>query len=293
MSKRFNRRDLIQRTAFSAAALAGAPRAESQERVRESGSKMHLGLVSYNVAKDWDLETLLKNCQAAGIEGFEFRTTHAHGVEPALDSARRKEVKQKCADAGLTQTSLGTVCEFHSPDSAVVKQNVETCRQFIELARDIGGRGVKVRPNGLPKEVPVERTLEQIGKALAECGKIAGDSGVEVWVEVHGGGTSLPPNCRKIMDICGHPSIGITWNSNATDLVDGSVKEGFELLKPFIKCCHINDLWGSYPYRELFRLLNRAGYNRFTLIECGFTMKPEDGVPFLKCYKALWKELSR
>ncbi len=293
MSKRFNRRDLIQRTAISAAALAGASGAESQERPRESASKMHLGLVSYNVAKDWDLETLLKNCPAAGIEGFEFRTTHAHGVEPTLDSAKRKEILQKCADAGLIQTSLGTVCEFHSPDSAVVKQNIETCRQFIELAKDIGARGVKVRPNGLPKEVPEERTLEQIGKALTECGKMAADSGVEIWVEVHGAGTSLPPNCRKIMDICGHPSVGITWNSNATDLVDGSVKEGFELLRPFIKCCHINDLWGSYPYRELFTLLNRSGYDRFTLIECGFTMKPEDGVPFLKCYKALWKELSR
>jgi sugar phosphate isomerase/epimerase len=256
-------------------------------------SKMKLGLVSYNVAKDWDLDTLLKNCRESAMEAFEFRTTHAHGVEPSLDSAKRKELKQKCADSGLLQTSLGTTCEFHSPDPAVVRQNMETCGQFVELAKDIGAKGVKVRPNGLPREVPAEKTLEQIGKALSECGKMAADSGVEIWVEVHGGGTSLPPNMRKIMDLCGHPSVGITWNSNATDLIDGSVKPGFEMLRPLIKCVHINDLWGVYPYRELFTLLNASGFDRFALIECGFTMKAEDGVPFLKCYKALWKELSR
>jgi hypothetical protein len=76
-------------------------------------------------------------------------------------------------------------------------------------------------------------------------------------------------------------------------LIDGSVKPGFEMLRPFIRCCHINDLWSAYPYREFFSLLNASGYDRFALIECGFTMKPEDGAPFLKCYKALWKELSR
>jgi hypothetical protein len=163
----------------------------------------------------------------------------------------------------------------------------------VQLAKDIGARGVKVRPNGFPRDVPQEKTLEQIGKALAECGNFAADSGVEIWVEVHGGGTSLPGNMRKIMDLCGHRSVGITWNSNGTDLVDGSVKQGFELLKPFLRCAHINDLWGPYPYRELFSLMNGAGFDGFTLIECGFSMTAEDGVPFLKCYKALWKELMK
>src|SRR5947209_5720674 len=80
----------------------------------------------------------------------------------------------------------GTVCEFHSPDATVVKKNIETCKRFVQLASDIGGRGVKVRPNGLPRDVPVERTLEQIGKALIPCGQAAAAAGVEIWVEVHG-----------------------------------------------------------------------------------------------------------
>jgi len=256
-------------------------------------AKMHLGLVTYNVARDWDFETILRICREVGLEGVEFRTTHAHGVEPTLDTMRRREIRQRCADAGLLQVSLGTVCEFHSPEPEVVRRNIEECARFVLLAEDIGARGVKVRPNGLPKGVPIEKTLEQIGKALRECGRFAEDHGVEIWVEVHGEGTSLPANMRNIMDACGHKNVGVTWNSNKTDILNGSLKESFTLLQPFIRCCHINELWSDYPYRELFSLLQQGGYDRFTLCEVGTPVKPEDGALFLKCYQGLWRELIR
>ncbi len=95
------------------------------------------------------------------------------------------------------------------------------------------------------------------------------------------------------MDHCGHPNVGVTWNSNATDVVDGSVKQSFDLLRPFIRCCHITELWSNYPYRELFSLLNDTGYDRFTLCEVGSSIQVEDGATFLKCYKGLWSELSK
>lgn len=61
---------------------------------------------------------------------------------------------------------------------------------------------------------------------------------------------------RKIMDCADHKNVGVTWrNSNGTDVKNGSVKESFDLLSKFIRCCHINELIGGYPYRELFSLL--------------------------------------
>jgi len=212
-------------------------------------------------------------------------------VEPSLSASQRAEVKQRCADAGLTPWGLGTVCEFHSPDPAVVRKNIETCGEFVKLARDIGAKGVKVRPNGLQQDV--EKTLQQIGTALKECGQMAADQGVEIWVEVHGAGTQEPANMRKIMDYCGHKSVGVNWNSNPTDVKNGSVKEAFELLRPFLMTCHINNLWGPYPYRELFTLLRQSGYDRYTLCEVGTPVKAEDGALFFQCYRGLWRELAR
>jgi hypothetical protein len=181
---------------------------------------------------------------------------------------------------------------------AVVRKNIETCKAFVQLVADIGGRGVKVRPNGLPDGVPVEKTLEQIGKSLIPCGEAAADAGVEIWVEVHGKGTAHPPHMKTIMETCGHKSVGVTWNSNTDDIVGGSVAKYFELLRPWIRSCHINELYkdaaGIYPYRELFRLLREMGYDRYTLNEVGKPMPdPAAGAEMLRYYKALWTELTR
>jgi hypothetical protein len=179
-----------------------------------------------------------------------------------------------------------------------VQKNIETCKEFVQLVTDLGGRGVKVRPNGLPKEAPAEQTLEQIGKSLIPCGRAAADANVEIWVEVHGAGTSHPPHIKTIMETCGHPSVGLTWNSNPTDIKGGSIAEYFQLLRPWIRSCHINELYkdatGAYPYRELFRLLRETGYDRVTLVEVGREMPdPASGEELLRYYKALWTELTK
>jgi sugar phosphate isomerase/epimerase len=283
---RLTRRDAVRMGLLSAGAVAlGRP-------ARAAGG-LHLGLVTYNVAKDWDLDTILRLCREARFEGVEFRTTHAHGVERTLTPAQRAEVRRKCADAGLLQTSLGSVCEFHSPDAAVVRKNVEDCREWVLLAKDVGARGVKVRPNGLPREVPEEKTLEQIGRALAECGAFARDHGVEIWVEVHGDRTRVPARMRRIMDACSHPSVGVTWNSNDTDVEDGSVAKSFALLRPFVRCCHITDLRSAYPYRELFSLLAGSGFTGFTLCEFPAPVPASNGAAWLKEYRERWEALQR
>jgi sugar phosphate isomerase/epimerase len=294
MSSAVDRRRFLQSAgALAAVGLAGAPAAAAAEKPL----KFRLGIVTYNVAAQWDLPTLLKICKNVGLSPVELRTTHKHGVEPSLTKEQRKDVKKQFADAGVEIWGSGSVCEFHSTDPAVVKKNIETCKTFVDLVADIGGKGVKVRPNALPKDVPVEKTLEQIGKALIECGNAAANAGVEIWVEVHGPGTSLPEHCKTIMEHCGHKQVGLTWNSNPTDIKNGSVSGAFKMLWPWVRSCHINELYkdstGVYPYRELFRLFRENGYDRVTLCEVGKTPPdPASGEDMLRYYKALWTELA-
>jgi sugar phosphate isomerase/epimerase len=253
--------------------------------------------VTYNVPATWDLPTLLKVCKEIGIAAVECRTTHKHGVEPTLTAEQRKDVKKQFADSGVVFWGCGSVCEFHAAEPAVVKKNIEDCKRFVDLVKELGGTGVKVRPNGVPKGVEEQKTFEQIGNALKECGKAADDAGIEIWVEVHGAITQIPKNMKTIMEACGHKSVGVTWNSNPTDLDNKSVKTSFEMLKPWIRSCHINDLEndakGTYPYRELFSLLRGIGYDRYTLCEVGKSYPVPEGIEFFKKYKELWEKLAR
>jgi sugar phosphate isomerase/epimerase len=294
----FNRREWLHSAGLALAGSTLSSGAGAAPSRAEKGPKFRLGLVTYNLAADWPLDTLLKVCKTAGISPIELRTTHKHGVEPSLSKDQRKEVRKKFADAGVAIWGSGSTCEFHSPKEEEVARNIEQCKQFIDLVADLGGKGVKVRPNDLPKGVPVEKTLEQIGKALIPCGKAAAAAGLEIWVEVHGRGTAHPPHIKTIMEQCGHPAIGITWNSNPSDIKDGSVAEYFKLLRPWLRSCHINEIYkdaaGTYPYRELFRLMRESDYDRVTMIEVGRKAPdPDTGIEILRYYKALWSELAR
>ena len=69
-----------------------APSELSFSRASEPAPGFRLGLVTYNLAKDWDIETLIKNCEETGFEAVELRTTHKHGVELPLTKEPRAEV---------------------------------------------------------------------------------------------------------------------------------------------------------------------------------------------------------
>jgi sugar phosphate isomerase/epimerase len=305
MSEQISRRGFVGSALGIAAGFTGCSQQGraievSQPAVSAAGPvanlprKFRLGLVTYNFAPQWDLKTLLKRCREAGYEGVEPRTTHKHGVEPTLSKEQRADVRKQFADAGITLWCLGTVCEFHSPDPAVVQKNIDDCKRWTDLAHDLGAHCVKVRPNGLPKEVEEARTLEQIGRSLRACAEAAG--GIEIVCEVHGYDTAEPRRMRRIMDVANHPLVGVTWNSNGSDLKNGSVKGSFELLRPFVKSCHINDLLSGYPYRELFTLFREAGYDRWTEMEFNPPLEStsdRDNVLFMKYYKGVWNELSK
>ena len=93
-----------------------------------------------------------------------------------------------------------------------------------------------------------------------------------------------------MMEFADHPMVGICWNSNPEDVEDGSVAKNFELLKPWLRSVHINELWKKeYPWRELFDLLKKAEFNRYTLAEIEGN---PDSVRFMRYYRALWQELS-
>jgi hypothetical protein len=251
---------------------------------------MQLGAVTYNVLKDMDLETVIKTLETTGFEAVELRTTHKHGVEPSISEAERARVKGLFARSKVRLVSYGTTCEFHSPDPAERKKQVEIGKQFVDLAHDTGAWGVKVRPNGLPNGVPKETTIANIAAGLRELGDYGNGHGVEIWVEVHGAQTQVPTVCAEIMRATKHPNVGLCWNSNPTDVIKGSVKESFELLRPWLKSCHINELVNGYPYRELFALMKKTGYDRWTLCEAAESKEPER---FLRFYRALWLELNR
>jgi sugar phosphate isomerase/epimerase len=290
------RRQFFENSLLSTAAMAAAwhgvgscNTALAQDGSTSNGS-LELGLVTYMWGADWDLPTLIGNLQKTGFAGAELRTTHKHGVEVALNEQQRKEVKKRFEDADIVLVGFGSVCEYHSPDEKVVRQNIEDTKAWVKLAHDCGASGVKVRPNGMPKEVPAEKTIEQIGKSLDECAAFGADYGVEIRLEIHGPITQDIPVIKKIMEVSQHPNSTLCWNCNDADLKGEGLSANFAMVRDrFGKTVHIHDLISNYPWHAFFNLLKETNYHGWTLLEEGGTSDP---IRAMKYYRKVWETLA-
>jgi sugar phosphate isomerase/epimerase len=280
-----HRRDFLS-SAFLIPALAGGTRDQSPPPAAPRG--LRLGTVTYNIAKDWDVPSLIRHLTDTGYEAVELRTTHRHGVEISLSPAARSEVRARFADSPVKIGGLGTTCEYHAADPAVLRKNIDETKEWVKLAQDVGSPGVKVRPNGLPKDVPEEKTLEQIGRALAECGAFAREHDVKIQLEVHGEGTSRLPRIRRILDHARNdPGVKVCWNSNPADLLDGGFDANFRLVRDQIGQIHMRDLFvEEYPWRSLLGALTAMKFDGYCFAEIP---ESSDPVRVLKYFRALFR----
>jgi sugar phosphate isomerase/epimerase len=280
-----SRRDFIRNSLIAGAAVSvgehvSAPRAAA-------AAPLKIGIVTYNIAKDWDVPTIIKNCADTRFDGVELRTGHAHKVELELTSDQRREVRRRFEDSPVRLVQLGSTYEFHSRDPKEVEKNIDGCKQTIALAKDVGAAAVKVRPNGLQISagIPVEQTLEQIGKALAKLGPVAADNGVEVRVEVHGSGTARVDYMQKVMEVANHPAITINWNSNQSDL-QGGLEENFERVSSRIRHVHMRDLFvEEYPWKKLIGLLKGINFSGYC---CAEIPESTDPLRVMRYFRALF-----
>jgi sugar phosphate isomerase/epimerase len=286
------RRRFLKTAGLSASALGvvSAPfAAENEGKVaafQAKESTMRLGLVTYQLAQDWDLETIIKNCEAAKFGGVELRTTHAHKVEVNLGKEQREAVRKRFQNSAVQLMGLGSAFDFHTPDQEQLKQDIAAAREYIVLAHDVGATGVKVRPNALPKGVPEEKTLAQIGKSLRELGEFADGYGQVIRLEIHGTGTARIPRIKTIMDVAAHKNVGVCWNSNQTDLEGEGFDHNFDLVKEKIRSVHLRDLFlEEYPFRRLLARLNETGFTGFCLAEIPASADP---VRVMKYFRGLW-----
>lgn len=286
-----NRKTFLKKVSLLAGAsiISGSAFANGFSLRDKAGIK--LGFVTYLWGKDWDLPTLIKNCADTGILGVELRVEHAHKVMPDLNVAQRQDVKKRFADSPVKLVGLGTNQQFDYVDQDKLKASIERAKEFVRLSADVGGTGVKVKPNALHKEVPTDKTVAQIGESLNELAKYAAEFGQQIRLEVHGEETQELPMTKRIMDVATHPNATICWNCNQQDLNGKGFQSNFDLVKDrFGATCHVRELDRTdYPYQDLLSNLSKMNYQGWVLLECH--TNPADKVASMNQQRAVFDRM--
>ncbi|PCJ15799.1 MAG: xylose isomerase [Planctomycetota bacterium] len=288
-----DRRDLLRGLLATGGLLSAAPHLLWADEPEElPPAQFRFGLVTYLWGQDLSLPRLINSCESSGLEAVELRTTHAHGVEPSLDKKQRAEVKARFDDSPVTCIGIGGNEKLHHADPAQLKAAMDATRAFLRLSVDIGGSGVKVKPDHCPRGEERERTIERIGKSLQQLGKEAADMGQEIRLEVHGSCAPLPL-IERILEIADHPAVGACWNCNDSDLAGDGIEKNFARVSSRLaRTLHVRRLDEKrYPYDTLFGLLRAAKWDGWMLLEA-HDRPPEARVEAMRAQRAYFEALA-
>jgi hypothetical protein len=255
-------------------------------------ANVRFAFTTYTWGKDWDIPTLIANCQKAGVFAVEVRTSasYAHGVELKLSSQQRAEVRKQFADSPVKLISIASAERMDWPEPAKLKQAIEDAKAHLKLSQDVGASGVRVFPNQFHPTVPKEKTVEQIAKSLSEVGALAADLGQEVRLEAHGPAGELS-TIKAIMDQVNKPSVRVALNSDARDTKGEGFESNFNLVKTFLsRTIHIHNLKDAqFPYQLQINLLTKLGWDGWALLEV--TDQVDDRVQALIEQRRLWETM--
>jgi hypothetical protein len=277
----FSRRTLL--TGAAALAASAAPKRKN---------KMRFGFTTYLWGKAWDIPTLITNCTELKALGIEMRVEmkSAHGVELELDAARRREIKKQFSSSPVKVLGLATGERFDFIDPAKLKASIEKAKRYTELSHDIGGNGIRVFPNDFHKEVPQEKTIDQIARSLNELASAAAAHGQLLRLENHGSAGRLS-TLKLILDQVPAKNVVVKLNSDAKDALNGSFEANFNLVKNRLgDTLHFHDLADpDFPNQLQADLLIDAGWDGWWLPE--MNGNPPDPMPGLKHQRALWDKM--
>jgi sugar phosphate isomerase/epimerase len=256
---------------------------------------MRLSLLTYNMARNWELPKVLDFARQGGYAGIEFRAEarHKHGVELETSPEERREIRNRVQDAYLEVSCIGLSSRFDTPDAQKRREVVERTKRYVELAADVNCRRLRVFGNDMPKEgqggdAPPDResVIRYVGDALRELAEFAAPHGVDVLLEMHGQ-FNYWHFARTAVEHAGHPGVGIVYNSDNRDLVGGSVASTYHRVRHLIRHVHMHQFTRGFPYVELFSLLQRDGYEGYLSSE----LDPE--VPTAEDYLLMYAQLFR
>lgn len=229
---------------------------------------MKLSLLTYNIARDWDLDKLIEISKKLGFAGIEFRVEsgHKHGVELDRDKKARKEIKEKIQANYLEVVGIGTSSRFEYSDPNRRKENIEKAKQYIELASDLDSHNVRVFGNIFEPGADKEETIKWVGEALAELYEFSKPYGVDVLLEMHADFNNWN-YAVKAIEYSGSKDARLLYNCDSRDVVGNSVNATYSRVRHLIKHIHMHSLWRKYPYKELLQLLKNDGYNGYLSAE--------------------------
>lgn len=205
---------------------------------------------------DWSFRDLIEKGTAFGFDGVEIRLLERETdlpAHPAFQPSQLEHRRRELDEAGFRICTLSSSVNFHSPDTSVRNNMLDTGRRYLDLARTLGAESIRVFGDVLQPtssgSVPLDdvslkqrqTTIGNVTDGLQKLGEYAEPLGLSVVIETHGDFANSVL-MREVMDGVECPSVGVLWDTHHPWRFFGEhLPTTFDRLKDRIKHTHWKD----------------------------------------------------
>ena len=276
--------------AASAATWARPNDALAIEPIARNGEpKFKFSLAAYSYRelfkkKEATLSDFIADCASFGLEGTE--VTSYYFPNPAPPEYLRK-LKQECFLAGLDVSGTAVGNDFcHGPGAARDRQ-IAMVKTWIDNAEILGAPVIRIFSGKAKQGSSVEEAHRRAVEGIEECCAYAGEHGVHLALENHGGLTATPEGMLKIVRDVKSRWFGVnvdTGNFHTTDVYGDLEKIAPYALNVQVKVVVSGSDRKRQPsdFKRLADILRDAGYRGYIVLEY-----EERGDPRKECPKFL------
>ncbi len=276
-----NRRQFLQ--GAPCAAVAGVALASQSsvaiDPIERNGSpkfKFSLAAYSYRDLLTGDpaqlsLSDFIRDCASMGLEGTEL--TSYYFPEPTTTEYLRK-LKQECFRLGLDVSGTAVGNDFGFPPGQQRDQEIASVKQWIDFAEILGAPVIRIFAGKQKKEISDDETHALMVEGIEECCDYAGQHGVHLALENHGGPTATAEGLLKFVRDVNSPWFGVnldTGNFYTPDPYGDLEKVAPYALNVQVKVVTANDEQrrNKEPtdFSRLASMLRQVGYRGYIVLE--------------------------
>lgn len=273
----------------SCAAVAASPLAASaiEPIVRNGEPKFKFSLAAYSYREllksgDLSLSDFIADCAAMQLEGTEL--TSYYFPEPTTHEYLR-QLKSECFRAGLAVSGTAVGNDFGHPAGSERAKQLAHVKQWVDYAEILGAPVIRIFAGHTQKGFTEAEAHKLMVEGIEECCDYAGQHGVYLALENHGGPTATAEGMLQFVRDVNSPWFGVnldTGNFHSETIYDDLARVAPFAVNVQVKVVVHGPDGKKHPtdFARLANLLGESGYRGFVVLEY-----EEEGDPSEECPK--------